>query len=148
MAARNFKLFLGCLGNGVTVCNSAVMEDGDFKMVAHISNEGKITWYVGEDYPPADALASIRACAEQERVKYETWLNGLSPAARREYQLERLPPVLPVWMTVLLERCARESYPTLAVFSSGTSSSKSFTGTQKYFNNLPFCSCFPRARVV
>lgn len=72
MAARNFKLFLGCLGNGVTVCNSAVMEDGDFKMVAHISNEGKITWYVGEDYPPADALASIRACAEQERVKYET----------------------------------------------------------------------------
>lgn len=91
MAAQNFKLFLGCLGNGVTVCNSAVMEDGDFKMVAHISNEGKITWYVGEDYPPADALASIRACAEQERVKYETWLNGLSPAARREYQLKRLP---------------------------------------------------------
>ena len=91
MAAQNFKLFLGCLGNGVTVCNSAVMEDGDFKMVAHISNEGKITWYVGEDYPPADALASIRACAEQKRAKYETWLNGLSPAARREYQLERLP---------------------------------------------------------
>ena len=91
MAAQNFKLFLGCLGNGVTVCNSAVMENGDFKMVAHISDEGKITWYVGEDYPPADALASIRACAEQERAKYETWLNGLSPAARREYQLERLP---------------------------------------------------------
>ena len=32
MAARNFKLFLGCLGNGVTVCNSAVMEGGDFKI--------------------------------------------------------------------------------------------------------------------
>lgn len=91
MAAARFKLFLGCLGNGVTVCNSAVMENGDFKMVAHISSEGKITWYVSEDYPPADALASIRACAEQERAKYETWLNSLSPAARREYQLERLP---------------------------------------------------------
>lgn len=91
MAAKNFELFLGCLGNGVTVCNSAVMENGDFKMVAHISVEGKITWYVSEDYPPADALASIRACAEQERAKYEAWLNGLSPAARREYQLERLP---------------------------------------------------------
>lgn len=104
MSARNFKLFLGCLGNGVTVCNSAVMEDGDFKKVAHISNEGKITWYVGEDYPPADALASIRACAEQERVKYETWLNSLSPAARREYQLERLP--LPEFLEEL--RKARE----------------------------------------
>lgn len=91
MAAARFILFLGCLGNGVTVCNSAVMENGDFKMVAHISPEGKITWYVSEDYPPADALASIRACAEQERAKYETWLNSLSPAARREYQLERLP---------------------------------------------------------
>ena len=83
MAAQNFKLFLGCLGNGVTVCNSAVMENGDFKMVAHISDEGKITWYVGEDYPPADALARIRACAEQERVKHEAWLNGLSPAGAR-----------------------------------------------------------------
>lgn len=51
----------------------------------------KIEGTDSEDYPPADALASIRACAEQERVKYETWLNGLSPAARREYQLERLP---------------------------------------------------------
>lgn len=108
MAAQNFKLFLGCLGNGVTVCNSAVMEDGDFKMVAHISNEGEITWYVGEDYPPADALASIRACAEQERVKYETWLNGLSPAARREYQLERLP--LPEFLEELRIAVIGEDY--------------------------------------
>ena len=91
MASQNFKLFPGCLGKGVKVCNSAVMETGDIKPVAPSSGEGKITWYVGEDYPPADALASIRACAEQERAKYETWLNDLSPAARREYQLERLP---------------------------------------------------------
>lgn len=91
MAARNFKLFLGCLGNGVTVCNSAVMENGDFKMVAHISPEGKIAWYVSEDYPPADALASIQACAEQERAKHEAWLNSLPPAERRQYELEHLP---------------------------------------------------------
>ena len=105
MAAKNFELFLGCLGNGVTVCNSAVIENGDFKMVAHISVEGKITWYVSEDYPPADALTSIRACAEQERVKSETWLNGLSPAARREYELEHLP--LPEFLEEL--RKAREA---------------------------------------
>ena len=59
-----------------------------------------------------------------------------------------LPPVLPVWMTAQSERYARGSYPMRAVFSFGTSSSKSFTGTQKYFKKLPFCSCFPRARVV
>ena len=105
MAARNFKLFLGCLGNGVTVCNSAVMEDGDFKMVAHISPEGKITWYVSEDYPPADALASIRACAEQERAKHQAWLDSLSPATRRKYELEHLP--LPEFLEEL--RKAREA---------------------------------------
>ena len=55
MAAKNFELFLGCLGNGVTVCNSAVMENGDFKMVAHISVEGKITWY-----PAPAALPLLR----------------------------------------------------------------------------------------
>ena len=59
-----------------------------------------------------------------------------------------LPPVLPVWMTAQSERYARESYPMRAVSSFGTSSSKSFTGTQKYFKKLPFCSCFPRACVV
>ena len=59
-----------------------------------------------------------------------------------------LPPVLPVWMTAQSERYARESYPMRADSSFGTSSSKSFTGTQKYFKKLPFCSCFPRACVV
>ena len=105
MAAQNFKLFLGCLGNGVTVCNSAVMENGDFKMVAHISVEGKITWYVSEDYPPADALDRIRACAEQERAKHQAWLDSLSPAARREYDFEHLP--LPEFLKEL--RKAREA---------------------------------------
>lgn len=27
-AARRFELFMGCLGNGITVCNKAVMEHG------------------------------------------------------------------------------------------------------------------------
>ena len=40
-----------------------------------------------------------------EPVKYEAWLNGLSPAARREYQLERLP--LPEFLQEL--RKAREA---------------------------------------
>lgn len=65
-----------------------------------------------------------------------------------EYPSIAAASVLPVWMTAQSERYARESYPMRAVSSSGTSSSKSFTGTQKYFKKLSFCSCFPRARVV
>lgn len=40
---KRFELFMGCLGNGITVCNKAVMEGGDFKKVAHISPEGEVT---------------------------------------------------------------------------------------------------------
>ena len=36
-----FELFMGCLGNGITVCNSAVEESGDYKHIAHISDSGK-----------------------------------------------------------------------------------------------------------
>lgn len=44
-----FELFMGCLGNGVTVCNKAVTEHGDYKTIAHISEHGHIKLYVSED---------------------------------------------------------------------------------------------------
>ncbi len=43
---KKFELFMCCLGNGITVCNKAVEENGDYKSVAHIAECGKITWYV------------------------------------------------------------------------------------------------------
>ena len=30
---KKFDLFMGCLGNGVTVCNKAVEQHGDYKKV-------------------------------------------------------------------------------------------------------------------
>lgn len=46
MKKENFELFLGCLGNGITVCNKSVEENGAYKTIAHIAECGKITWYV------------------------------------------------------------------------------------------------------
>lgn len=43
---KKFELFMGCFGNGITVCNKAVQEHGDYKVIAHIAECGKITWYV------------------------------------------------------------------------------------------------------
>ena len=40
--AGKFELFCGCLGNGTTVCNKAVTENGDYKKIAHISEGGNI----------------------------------------------------------------------------------------------------------
>ncbi len=69
MAAKKFKLFIGYLGNGATVCNSAVMEHGDYKTIAHISNAGNIKFYVDEDYIPDSEMAKIQKTAEEHRQK-------------------------------------------------------------------------------
>ena len=46
MKKEKFELFIVYLGNGATVCNKAVEENGDYKKIAHIAECGKITWYV------------------------------------------------------------------------------------------------------
>ena len=73
---KKFELFGGCLGNGTTVCNKAVIENGDYKMIAHISNEGKIKWYIKnpESYVPADDMKIIHDWSESAHKKFmEDW---------------------------------------------------------------------------
>ena len=54
---KKFELFMGCLGNGITVCNKAVQENGDYKKIAHIGETGKIKWYVDPaSYVPGNDL--------------------------------------------------------------------------------------------
>ena len=67
-----FELLMGCLGNGITVCNKAVMEHGDYKHIAHISDNGKITLYVSESYIPVDDMQRIEQAATEQR---KTFLN-------------------------------------------------------------------------
>ena len=71
MTAQKFKLFIGYLGNGATVCNSAVMEGGDYKTIAHISNAGNIKLYVKPGYIPEDAMEEIKKTAADHRKKTE-----------------------------------------------------------------------------
>lgn len=74
--AHNFELFGGCLGNGTTVCNKAVLENGDYKVIAHISEGGRITWYIKnpESYVPADAMQIIKGWSDTARQKFmEGW---------------------------------------------------------------------------
>lgn len=71
---KNFKLWMGCLGNGITACNSAVEESGDYKHIAHISNSGKIKLYVSENYIPAEDIRRIeRTAAEQRKTFLTEW---------------------------------------------------------------------------
>lgn len=91
-AAKRFELFMGCLGNGITVCNKAAMEGGDFKRVAHISPEGEVTWYVAPGYAPFEAVERIRREADLQRNKYEVWWQSLSPEKRYELELAKMSP--------------------------------------------------------
>ena len=75
MTAQKFKLFIGYLGNGATVCNSAVYENGDYKTIAHISNAGNIKLYVKPGYIPEDAMEKIKETAADHRKKTEDRLN-------------------------------------------------------------------------
>lgn len=61
---------MGCLGNGITVCNKAVIEHGDYKYVAHISNAGNIKLWVSEDYIPDWAMEKIKSAANERRVSF------------------------------------------------------------------------------
>jgi hypothetical protein len=40
------KLMFGCLGNGITVCDTLHEKHGDYEKVAHISTERIIQYYV------------------------------------------------------------------------------------------------------
>lgn len=61
---ENFELFMGSLGNGLTVCNKAVEEHGDYKQIAHISPAGNIKWYIPVSSVPGPALLRIEHTAD------------------------------------------------------------------------------------
>lgn len=76
MESKKFELFGGCLGNGTTVCNKAVEENGDYKVIAHISDGGRIKWYIKnpESYVPEDSMKIIHGWADSAREKFmEDW---------------------------------------------------------------------------
>ena len=65
--ASAFDIGMGYLGNGLTVWNRAVEENGNYQNIAHISNEGEIHYYV--DGLPEDVVARIKQAAAQEQQK-------------------------------------------------------------------------------
>ena len=91
---KNFELFMGCLGNGVTVCNKAVEEHGDYKQVAHISNGGNIKFYVPASSIPGPDLLHIEhtANAMYENVKQAIERDLAADRARMYFRmLDALP---------------------------------------------------------
>ena len=92
MRKEKFELFLGFLGNGVTVCNKAVEENGDYKTIAHIAECGKITWYVNPStYVPGDALLRIEHDTDAMRANFEKWLDSMPKSMQYEKLVDMVP---------------------------------------------------------
>lgn len=70
MSEQKFDLFMCCLGNGITLCNKAVMSGGDYKRIGHISNAGNIKYYIPENRIPDDALQRIRNAADRNKAEF------------------------------------------------------------------------------
>ena len=87
---EKFKLWMGCLGNGITVCNSAVEEHGDYKYIAHIGNSGKIALYVPKSYIPIEDMQRIEQAAADQRKTFLNEWNKQSDIKKYEKLLDML----------------------------------------------------------
>ena len=89
---EKFELFMGYLGNGITVCNKAVTENGDYKKIAHIAECGKIHWYVCLDqYVPGNELLKIEHAANVQSERWNKWLMSIPMMQQYAYLLNRVP---------------------------------------------------------
>lgn len=67
---KKFELFMGCLGNGITLANKAVEENHDYKQIGHISEGGNIKLYVDESYIPEEDMKTIKDIALKTKKKF------------------------------------------------------------------------------
>nr|DAH26891.1 MAG TPA: hypothetical protein [Caudoviricetes sp.] len=91
MKAKKFELFMCCMGNGISVSNSAVTEYGDYKYIAHISETGNIKYYVCADYIPEESKAKIENAAENQCQEWEKYFSSLPDIKQYSYIMEHLP---------------------------------------------------------
>lgn len=89
---KNFELFMGCFGNGITVCNKAAEENGDYKQIAHISDCGEIKWYVNPyTYVPGNELLRIEHAADAQGANWEKWFSSMPEIKQYDFLLDHVP---------------------------------------------------------
>ena len=108
--APAFDIGMGYLGNGLTVWNRAVEENGDYQTIAHISNEGEIHYYV--DGLPEDVVARIEQAAQEQqkalfsatyKIGDKVYLDG------KPFEITRVDD----WNVTLMDRSVQNPQPRL-----------------------------------
>ena len=81
---------MGCLGNGLTVANSAKEVNGDYEHIAHISNGGNITWYAKPESIPGQDLLRIEHESDTMRANFIADWQKRNSTAKIETVLDSL----------------------------------------------------------
>lgn len=89
--SRKFELFMCYLGNGITVCNKAIMENNDYKHIAHISEGGNIKLYVKESYIPLEDMEIIQKCADSKKKDFQGKFEKFSDIKQYMIILDNIP---------------------------------------------------------
>ncbi len=88
---NNLNLIMCCLGNGITVCNRSVMENGDYQIIAHISNSGNIKLYIETVHISFDNMGKIIAMAKKQEDEYHKYFESLPPYVQYNKILNAIP---------------------------------------------------------
>lgn len=62
MRANQYDIGFGCLGNGTTVWNRKEEIHGDYRTIAHISDNGRVKFY--EEDLPIEVIKQINKVAQ------------------------------------------------------------------------------------
>ena len=88
---QDFELWFGCLGNGITVCNSAKEHNGNYERIAHISVGGNIRLYVEESYIPKEDMERLKSTARKTKENFRQKFEQLPDAKQYAQILDALP---------------------------------------------------------
>lgn len=84
---NKFELFMGVYPGGISCCNKAETESGDYKQIAFITNSGNIQLYVKADYIPGEAMQQIKTAAAAKRNEtLQTIENAFKPSKYYDYK--------------------------------------------------------------
>lgn len=86
-----FELFMRYHGNGYTVHNKVVIENGDYKKIAYISEGGNIKLYVKKSYIPLEDMKTIKKQAENKRKDFQEKFKKLSKSLQYMIILDNIP---------------------------------------------------------
>lgn len=87
--AEKFDLGIYSFPGGTVYANRAVMERGDYKQIAFVDREGKLSFRVPVEYIPGPVLLRIEHDADAVRQNFLAWYDRKSDMQKYSWLMDR-----------------------------------------------------------